>query len=191
MEIDGCTRVTEILGWYQDLSKIPQDILERKCAIGTAVHDAIESHLKGDFYVSTDEMKGYMQSFLKWVVKSERAVGITEERFFDHELKITGQIDCMLESSDGKEMMENHSKLMIVDFKTSRTPNHKIWRLQGGFYHMLAAQQYRLGDNFMFLQLLPDGQVAKEHLYTWDRELKKTCLSVLETYRYFTQKVSK
>ena len=181
MEIDGCTRVTDILAWYQDLSKIPVEALERKAAIGTAVHEAIEAHLSGNFYVSTDDMKGYMQSFLKWINRMDYAVAATEERFFDYTLGITGKIDCITQEKDN---------LMLLDFKTSRKANPKIWRLQGGFYHILASQKYQLGDQFLFLQLMPDGTVAKEHLYTWDAELHRTCLAILETYRYFEKKDS-
>ncbi len=183
MEIDGCTRVTEILGWYQDLSKIPVDVLERKCKIGTAVHDAIEAHLKDEFYVMNDDMKNYLQSFLKWIHNNDKAIAVTEERFFDYELSITGKVDCIMENTV--------EKLMIVDFKTSRKPNHKIWKLQGGFYHLLASKRFGLGDEFMFLQLMPNGEEAKEYMYSWDEELHRTCLAILETYRYFTQKVSK
>lgn len=180
MEIDGCTRVTDILSWYQDLSKIPQDVLERKRDIGTAVHEAIEAHLYNEFYVVNDDMKGYMNSFLGWINSTNMAISMLEKRYFDYALKITGKIDCV---------MEIEGKLTIVDFKTSRKANLKIWKLQGGFYHMLCRNEYKdLGNRLIFLQLLPDGAVAREFNLEWTEELDSTCLSVLGAYRYFSEK---
>ena len=177
MEINGCTRVSDILGWYQDLSKIPRDALERKADIGTRVHESIEAHLHDEFSVITEDIKGYMQSFMKWLNKANISVAVTERRFFDQELKLTGQIDCLF--------LQNGT-LTLLDFKTSRKKNDKIWKLQGGFYYILARRENPdLNKLVKFLHLMPNGEIAKDYDYEIDAETINLCYSSLHLYRHF------
>jgi len=178
MDINGCRRVTDILGWFQDFENIPKFILEKKANIGTRVHESIENHLRNEFSVISDDIKGYMMSFIKWINETNIAVALTERRYFNHEIKLTGQIDCLYQR-DGK--------LTILDFKTSSKPNHKIWKLQGAFYYILARQENpELNTEVTFLHLLPDGSMASEYYYDVS-EVIATCYSILDVYQYFVK----
>ena len=61
--------VTQILGQVVDFSMVPPDILERKCAIGQALHNAIALEIENDLdHDSIDAaVLGYFIGWRKFV----------------------------------------------------------------------------------------------------------------------------
>ena len=174
------TRVSTILAWYNDLSHIPQDILQAKCELGQRVHVAIEEELSGGFRIDVVQESGYVQCFQNWHEIVQPKVFRLEQRLYDDNFGFTGQLDAILDL-DGE--------LVITDYKTSSVPNEKIWLLQAGFYWLLAKRNdLKVSDRVLFLQLFDDAKkMPRVHEYKITGKIERLCYSVLETYRFFNQ----
>lgn len=127
------TRVSEILGLYQDFSKIDPQVLARKCAIGTEVHKAIECFYKEEFYPISTSARPYYNSF-KSALSTELSTYkplVLEKRYYSKKMKITGQVDLIAATPEGT---------ILMDFKTSYSQNVPIWSLQMALYSILIAE---------------------------------------------------
>ncbi len=168
-------RVTNVLYPFSGLQNIDADVLAHAAARGTKVHKICEGIVSGLGEIGVDdETRGYVESFKKWwdlgidVVEMER-------RFWNDELRITGQVDFIIKTADG---------LAIVDIKTSSKPS-STWPAQGAAYAYLAkAAGYKI-TKIYFLHLNKSGKVPKIYEYPVDDSF---FLDILRVYKHFFYK---
>lgn len=146
-------RVTEVLSPFSGMSCIPKDILESACVRGSAVHEIIECIQAGLPWTVDDNLKGYIDSYSEWA-KNKQFIK-TPSRFFDDELMITGECDCLYLKDGG---------LILVDFKTSAKEG-KTWKYQGAAYAHLAKRDGYVITGIEFVQLSKEGAPARSYRY--------------------------
>ena len=175
MSRENYVRVTEVLYPFSGLDKIDADVLAHAAERGTKVHKICEGIVAGLGELGVDdETWGYVESFKKWWEKGIDVV-MMEKRFWDDELKITGQVDFIINTPDG---------LAIVDLKTSSRPS-KTWCAQGCAYAYLAKKSKHDIKKIYFLHLNKHGKEPKIHEYPIDDSF---FLALYRTYQYFFQK---
>lgn len=169
------TRVTEILSTYSKLDMIPPDVLERACQRGTEVHAICEAHLTNMGVPPYDpELEGYIESFRKWHAKHVDVEFSFPERFFNDNLELSGECDCIMFDGD---------KVVLIDFKTSANES-KTWALQGAAYVKLASANGLIIDEICFVKLSKDGSDAKVYTYEYLDNLT-LFQKALDLHRYF------
>ncbi len=174
----GYTRVSSILGQWDKFGHIDKKILESKCALGTAVHNHIQNRCDGIVTPSALDEQGYVDSWDLWISLANPTFVHTELRLYDDVLHITGAIDAIIQ-------LPGSDELIIVDYKTSASPNPKTWALQGNFYHYLCRQNdINLGNRILFLQLKKTGKLPKLFEYEYTKEMWAMCMSAYHCYRY-------
>ena len=104
-----------------------------------------------------EETAPYVESFKAWWEKGHEVVAI-EQRFWDDTLRITGQVDLILQTPDG---------LAILDLKTSSKVS-KTWQAQGTAYAYLAKKSGYDIKKIYFLHLSKTGREAKVYEYPVD-----------------------
>ncbi|MFI0477764.1 MAG: PD-(D/E)XK nuclease family protein [Candidatus Rhabdochlamydia sp.] len=175
---ENYTRVTKVLYPFSGLDMINPEILAHAADRGTKVHKICEGIIigLGEFGVE-EETRPYVESFKKWWEKGHEVL-MVEERFWDNELEITGQVDMIIRTPDG---------LAIVDFKTSSKPS-KTWAAQGAAYAYLAKKAKHDIKKIYFLHLLKTGKEAKIYEYPIDDSFFFAILRVWEHF-YKTIKI--
>lgn len=173
MEIDCYDRVTAILSAFTKFDHIDPEVLKKKAEIGTSVHSSIEAYNKNlGMIVENEAVMPYLDSFLKWNNINNKIV-LSEERLICPELKITGQIDMI---------MEIEGKNVIFDVKTSASM-HRHYELQLSAYAYLARKNGVEVSKQAILLLNKDGKEPQE-FYCEDRF--PLFLSCLDVYRFFS-----
>lgn len=173
--LDGYIRVTSILYPFSGLQNIDPTVLAFACERGTKVHLICEAIAKGIGEMGVDEQTwGYVESFKNWWGAGQNVVSI-EERFFDEDLKITGKVDLIIDTPDGKA---------VVDLKTSAKPS-KTWPLQGNAYAYLAKRGGHEIKKIFFLHLNKHGKAPKVYEYEIDESF---FLSLVRVYKHFFHK---
>lgn len=168
-------RVTQVLYPFSGLQTVNPDILSHAAQRGTKVHKICEAIVSGLGEIGVDdETWGYVESFKKWWATEIQVVSM-EERFWDDELKITGQVDFIIQTTEG---------LAIVDIKTSSRPS-KTWEAQGTAYAYLAKKAGYDIKKIYFLHLNKHGKDPKIIEYSIDDSF---FLAILRTYLHFFQK---
>ncbi len=166
------TRVTTVLYPFSGLKDVDPEILANAANRGTKVHKICEGIINGLGEIDVeDETWGYVESFKQWWNQGIEVLKV-EERFWNDELKLTGQVDLLINTPTG---------LAIVDFKTSSRPS-KTWQAQGSAYAMLAKHSGYDVKHVYFLHLNKHGKAAKIHEYPVDDAF---FLSVFRTYQHF------
>lgn len=169
---ENYTRVTSVLYPFSGIDKIPRQVVENAANRGTKVHKICEGIISGLGELSVDpETWGYIESFKSWWSLGHD-VAMMEERFYDDELEITGQVDLILNTPTG---------LTLVDLKTSYSPS-KTWAIQGNAYAYLAKNHGHNITKIIFLHLNKKGGEPKLYEYPVDPSL---FLSVVDVWRYF------
>lgn len=165
-------RVTQVLYPFSGLSNINPDVLANAARRGTKVHKICEGIVSGIGEIGVDEETfGYVESFKKWWEKGIDVL-MVEERFWDDELEITGQVDLIINTPEG---------ITIVDLKTSSKIS-KTWEAQGSAYAYLAKKAKYDIKQVWFLHLNKNGKEAKIHSYPVDDSF---FLSILRTFKHF------
>lgn len=155
---ENYVRVTSVLYPFSGLEKIDPEIVARAAQRGTKVHKICEAIIEGLGELGIDdETRPYVESFKKWWNKGHDVIEI-ERRFWCDRLCVTGQIDLIINTSEG---------LAIVDLKTSSAPS-KTWKAQGSAYAYLAKKAGLDIKKIYFLHLLKTGKEAKIHEYPVD-----------------------
>lgn len=178
---EGYTRVSSILGQWNHFAHINPEVLANKCRIGTNVHEKICAETEGIYINLQDDEKGYFESWEVWKeeIKEDMDFLDTETRFYCDELKITGCVDALV------SITAKGDKLYLIDYKTSASPNKKMWALQASFYHYLAnVNGYNMSTNALFVHLKKDGKKAKVYHFECDESLFNVALGALHSYRY-------
>lgn len=178
---EGYTRVTEVIGKFSYVNDIPDEVLQKAADKGTQVHSCIESYLKDEFFFTTPEAKPYVDCFIKWYdrVKDSdimKGVRIIEERLYDDDLMITGQIDLIIATDE---------KTYAFDWKTSSNVQQKSWALQGAAYkYLLEKNGYKNVETPIFIKLNKiNATEYKYDNFSENFDMFKKCL---EVYRYFS-----
>ncbi len=168
-------RVTKVLYPFSGLDKIDADVVAHAAERGTKVHQICEGIMQGlGEHGIDDETWGYVESFKKWWEAGHDIV-LMEQRFWDDELQLTGQVDLILRV-DGE--------LMIVDLKTSSKPS-KTWQGQGCAYAYLAKKSGYDVKRIGFLHLNKHGKEPKLIEYPVDDSF---FLTILRVWQHFYQK---
>lgn len=177
----GYTRVSEIVSVPGMFDMIPPDVLENKVRIGTNVHEAIHMDFLGFVPDLAEDEKGYYDSYLAWKEMTKASIAMSEDRFYDDALMITGAIDGLLR-------FPYEDNLVAVDWKTSATCTKAIgdtWRAQGGFYHYLMEQNHvpNVSKRYLFVQLDSKGKLPKVKEFLFTQDIMNECLGLLNNYR--------
>lgn len=168
-------RVTEILYPFSGLQNIDVDVVAHAAERGTKVHKICEGIISGLGEIGIDdETWGYVESFKRWWSEDIHVVKM-EERFWDDELKLTGQVDLIITRPDG---------LAIVDLKTSSRPS-KTWQAQGSAYAYLAKKSGYDIKKIFFLHLNKHGKEPKLLEYPVDDSF---FLAIYKTFLHFFYK---
>ncbi len=184
----GYDRVTEILYPFTGYSGVPKEILEEAARRGKLVHDEIEKNIQGmDLFFDLEDLNdkpqlsgisGYLNSFKQW--KGNKKFIATPERWYDENLKITGECDAIYKNENG---------YTLVDFKTSSKVN-EMWRYQGLWYcylHLNSGSPVKI-TQLEFLKVEKDGSAPKSIFYPCELDNnpdKKLALDMLNIYRTF------
>lgn len=126
-------RMSEVIHAYTRgaYESVPMEVLVHAQERGTKVHGYAAASLKGLFLPEIDDECGaYLESFLEWKEAARPKPKIIEERFYDDDLKFSGQADLICTVGNGKD-------LVLVDLKTSANPS-KAWPIQLAAYKHLA-----------------------------------------------------
>lgn len=168
-------RVTNVLYPFSGLQAIDADVVANAARRGTKVHKICEAIASGLGEVGIDdESWGYVESFKRWWSKGID-IAEMERRFWDDELRITGQVDFITKTEEG---------FAVVDIKTSSRPSN-TWQCQGSAYAYLAKNAGYDVRSIQFLHLNKHGKEPKVYEYPVDDSL---FFSVLRTYRHFYEK---
>ena len=181
--------VTQVLKRLQDYGHIDPKVLENKGLIGKDVHSAIEASITGNWFPLAEERRvAYFDSYAKWSGIKDYEYKITEKRYYDRDLFLSGQVDAVVSELET-------DTLMLLDFKTSaKEPLAKdgmsIWSMQGHLYHhLLKKNGIDIGNRIIFLQLTAkktiDGYIGtkpKEYYYDYDQVVMDRCLELVHQY---------
>lgn len=172
---ENYVRVTHVLYPFSGLQSIDPDIVANAARRGTKVHQICEGIVQGLGEIGVDdETWGYVESFKKWWGEG-LDVAAMEERFWDDELRLTGQVDFIIRTESG---------LAIVDIKTSSRPS-KTWEAQGSAYAFLAKKSGYDIKKIFFLHLNKHGKEPKLYEYPVDDSF---FLAILRVYNHFFHK---
>ena len=168
-------RVTEALYPFSGLQNINPDVVAYAGQRGTKVHKICEAIVSGLGEIGVDdETWGYVESFKKWWGTGIDVISM-EERFWDNELHLTGQVDFIIRTPIG---------LAIMDIKTSSRPS-KTWPAQGSAYAYLAKNAGYDIKRIFFLHLQKNGKEPKIYEYPVDDSY---FLAIFKTFLHFFYK---
>ena len=169
-------RVSEILQPFVDFGSIEKDVLERKAALGTRVHHAIEQEIKGELPIVGFQEKGYFKSFELWRAALKPIFLETEQRIYCDQKMITGCVDALVK-------LQGEEKAVLIDWKTSAAESPIVWPMQAHLYNYLLAQSGRdLARRFLFIKLDRYGNLPKVFQYKFDPSLMGRCLQAIDSY---------
>jgi hypothetical protein len=170
-------RVSDILRPFADYSHIDPFVLANKARIGTSVHEAIEDDVKGGFPCPDADGMGYFNSYLAWKHHMGPIFLKSEQRYFDEEKMITGQVDAVVAFGRSEKLP------MLVDFKTSVTEAREVWPMQAHFYaYLLARSGIIVAPKMLFIKLHPNGTVPKVYPYVWDANTWAKCSNAVDDF---------
>lgn len=180
---DGYIRVSDVIGKFSGFATcdncmknslgIDPDVLNKKCEIGTSVHEAIELYLKGIDPIISEDCEPYLESFMQWHQKNPIVPQKQEVRFFNQCLKLTGQVDMMVNGQ-------------IYDFKTSSSVSRKSWAIQAALYYKLAFDAgLDVDKTVIFLHLKKDGKEAKPIEFVITDALLEVAIANVLSFRYW------
>jgi len=192
-DIEKFDRVTAVLRPFSDMDKIPQRTLDIAGCRGSVTHKLIDSIILGlgtwmsDFLVEEycDIFELDKEKTQKEKKRVENAIKSFElwrpgkfflpkpDRFFNDELMITGEIDCLYEDKD--------RGIVLVDYKTSGEES-RSWKLQGSCYSWLAKQEHYPIEVIEFIKLDKDVGTYPE-IFTYEENFP-LFKAHLDVYRY-------
>lgn len=147
------TIIAHLAGSYDD---IPAEILANKAKIGSEVHEMCQKYILGDSNVSSENFRSrnYFNCFKKFCDLGILCKPLLcEERFFDDDLGISGQIDLVCH-------VEGKKQPNLIDLKTSAKVSSAFWTLQGSLYAYMISKskpELNISDTVIFMQLKETG----------------------------------
>ncbi len=147
----GGVRITDALSPYTGYGKVDPEVLENAGRRGTRVHEWIDDYIKGiDGWNEDSGIGGYLESFkLFWYAFNPKPI-IKEQRFYNEEHMITGQVDLIAEIAD---------KRVLIDWKTSSSVN-KTYPIQAAAYASIIKPDY-IVDSVLIVRLDKDGLAGR------------------------------
>lgn len=169
-------RVSDILKPFTDFGGISEEVLNRKAALGTRIHEAIHQEIQGELAVVDLAEAGYLQSFHKWRVAIEPTFLESEKRYYCDTKMVTGCIDALIKLQGEKEAV-------LVDFKTSVQESPITWPMQAHLYHFLITDAgATIAPRFLFIKLDRYGGLPKVFQYKLDSNLRARCLQAIDDF---------
>lgn len=169
-------RVSEVLTSFSDYSHIDPKVLANKARIGTEVHQAISDCLNDEFPILGKDCKGYFESFLCWKDSFRQIFHRSEERFFDDELMICGQIDALC-------LYPEFKMPCLVDFKTSVRENYEVWQMQAHLYIYLLEKNGVGNEGFaQFVKLNRYGNKPDVFTYPYLQSVMDKCIESVKIF---------
>lgn len=144
--------MTEVLRPFTSYDSVPPDILKRAAARGTSVHAICAGIAKGAWIPDSmipEDLAGYVKSFRLWAEAQVKSFVIIEKRYIEEELLYTGQLDFVVEGTDGE--------LYLVDLKTSSRPQ-KTYPVQMAAYDCLLRGDGTKVKGAILVYLKKDGE---------------------------------
>lgn len=173
----GYVRVSHVLKKYTSFGHIDPEVLQAKADLGTVVHKAITADCLGDFPMLTDKKQvGYYLSFDKWKRAVKPEVKKMEERYYDDELMLTGEVDAIVQLPGSDEHV-------LIDYKCSASVNHEYFSRQATlYYHLLQVNGVAVADHFLWIQLDRYGNLPKIHRYKLSQQTLSECIHDVKSY---------
>lgn len=178
-------RVSDIVGLFRGcFDPRIREVVEQKAIIGSEVHNLCSQYALGRPCEKTTNarVQKYFECFKEYYDDHKLFDGvlITEERFFDDELMITGQVDFVFK-------LKNRKSNILVDIKTTAKTDEFHWWLQGILYaRMLSQAGIDLVDSFTFIQL-SDNPKTPANVLTfpgWKAQVEAVTESVKELLQF-------
>jgi hypothetical protein len=172
-------RVSDILRSFCNFDHIDPGVLANKARIGTEVHQAIADDIAGGFPLLSDDCQGYYESYCKWVKQVCPVYERSEERYFNDEYMITGQIDAVI-NGEGLSLALLPT---LVDFKTSAQESKQTWPMQAHLYnYLLATNGVCVGPKYLFIKLSKDGSLPQVFEYLWCHNTHIKCIMAINSF---------
>lgn len=169
-------RVSDILKPFVDFGNISEEVLNRKAALGTRVHDAIHKEIKGELPVLPLAEQGYLQSFDKWARALMPTFVETEMRCYCDKIMLTGCIDALAK-------LEGEKEAVLIDWKTSVAESGVTWPMQAHLYYYLLKESGKsIAPRFLFVKLDRWGNLPKVFQYKFDTNLLARCLQGVKDF---------
>lgn len=172
-------RVTEILKPFTSYDSVPREVLDRAAARGSSVHALCAGIAKGNWIpdgMISEELIGYVRSFRKWHEAQVKRFLIIEKRYTDLRQEFSGQLDFVVECTDGK--------MYLADLKTSAKPQ-KTYPIQMAAYDKLLRQQNIFVSGAMLVYLNKNGDFPDIDLIDDMQEEYSVFASALHCHQYF------
>jgi len=173
----GYVRVSHVLKKYTSFAYIDPEVLDAKAYLGDCVHAAITDDCQGEFPMLTDKKQvGYYLSFDKWKEKMCPTFYQMEQRYYDDELKLTGEVDAIIRPMRSKD-------LVLIDYKCSAQANHDYFSRQATlYYHLLQVNGVQVVPYFLWIQLDKNGKLPKVHKYYLTDKMLAECIQDVKNY---------
>jgi len=174
-------RVTEVLRTHTSYDQVPAEILQRAAARGTTVHSLCAGIAKGNWIpdgMIGDEFLGYVNSFKQWSAAQVAKFLIIEKRYMDDDLQYSGQLDFVVEGTDGK--------MYLIDLKTSAKPQ-KTYPVQMAAYNNLLQKHGVDVHGAMLVYLNKNGEFPDIHFLEDMKTELEVFLCALNCWHYFNK----
>ena len=171
--------VTQVLGVYQDFSKVPADVLQYAQNRGSLVHKICGCIARGVPYLGEipPDHAGYVLSFRNWFDTAVEEVVLVEERLYDYDLGYHGKPDLIVR-------IKGDRFLTLPDLKTPQAV-YPVWAAQCAAYRNLARKNDHDVQRQGSLRLDPHGGRAKLTEYMDDTRDMAAFSAALTAHRYF------
>jgi hypothetical protein len=169
-------RVSDILKPFVNFGNVDPLVLERKAALGTRIHEAINQEIKGELPVVLREEQGYFKSFELWRSALKPTFVTTEERIYCNQKMLTGCIDGLIK-------LQGEEECVLVDWKTSACESPITWPMQAHLYfYLIIASGRDIAKRFLFIKLDRHGRLPKVFTYNFDPMIFSKCLQAVEAF---------
>jgi ATP-dependent exoDNAse (exonuclease V) beta subunit len=169
-------RISAVIQKKDEFSHIDPEVLKRKAALGTRIHDSISQDIAGLFPFHKLQENGYFLSYKVWVDQLQPLFIQSETRYFCHNQMITGCIDAIAK-------FQNEERSIIIDWKTSASPSLAKWRLQGHLYYYLVSQTIPdLAPRFLFVMLDKSGNLPQVFQFKFEQKILDEGLKLAQKF---------
>jgi len=149
-------RVTEILGPYTDFSQVDPEVLQIASERGTAAHEACLAYAVGLWSPVSDDIAGYLQSFIRWFDLYVIKVLAVEKELIHPVWNYVGHCDLVARVTGYKK----DPVIGILDLKTPVTAS-MTWKGQLAGYREVEQLEHREHVYAGSLRISRDGSLPK------------------------------
>lgn len=154
---------------------IPDYVLDKAAARGTAIHNAIENWIKFGIVDIRAEHRGYFDAFRDWWDKRKPTVIGSEQRLYHKLLRYagTGDLVCIIDD-----------KINIIDYKTTSVLSEMLVRVQMEAYAKALESHGFHADEKRALHLKKDGSWAEPTFQAGDTTAWRVFGALKTVYDY-------